>query len=552
MAAFVPSASQPDLPLDRFLCTDTPDEEAVPMDVVIVGAGPAGLSCAIELAKLIAKDNESGDGLGEVEIAELEKAAELGQHNLSGAVVNPRSFQELFPDLGIEDFPFRKAVEGERVYYLTEGGSWRIPTPPPMKNHGNHIASICEMVRWLGEKAEGLGVNVFTGFPVHSLLMDGDTVRGVRTVPAGLDRDGGQTAGYEPAGDLTARVVCLSEGTRGPLAQAWMQSQGVAGPNPQIYALGVKEIWEVKQPLDAIVHTMGWPVPKSAFGGSFMYPLADDLVALGLVVGLDYRRHDTDVHRMLQDMKKHPFFEQTLAGGECVEWGAKTIPEGGYWSLPERLSGNGVLLTGDCAGFVEVASLKGIHYAMKSGIESARAIFKALKAGDTSTAGLSSYDTAMRESFVYEDLKKRRNMRLAFKSGFFVGALKAGLATITGGAFPGGRIETPTDADEPRDVVRETPPFTPDGSRTIQKVDAVYKSGNQTRDDIPSHLTVGDDVPPEVAQLYAHMCPAGVYEATPDGLTVNAPNCVDCKATDVLGPRWEPREGGSGPKYKRM
>ena len=551
MAALVPSKYQPDLPLDRFLCTDAPGEEAVPMDVVIVGAGPAGLSCAVELANLIAEDNEAGDGLGEVEIAVLEKAGELGQHNLSGAVVNPRSFQELFPDVDVGDFPFRRPVEGEKVYYLTKGGAWRIPTPPPMKNHGNHVASLSEMVRWLGEQAESRGVNVFTGFPVQSLLMDGDIVRGVRTVPAGLDRDGGETPAYEPAGDLTARVVCLSEGTRGPLAQAWMKQQGVGAPNPQIYALGVKEIWEVKQPLDGIVHTMGWPVPKSAFGGSFLYPLADDLVALGLVVGLDYEAHDTDVHRMLQEMKQHPFFDKVLAGGECVEWGAKTIPEGGWWSLPERLSGDGVLLTGDCAGFVEVASLKGIHYAMKSGIEAARAIFAALKANDTSAATLGAYDAALRESFVYADLKKRRNMRLAFKGGFFSGALKAGLATLTGGAFPGGRIATPPDADEPRTVGGETP-FTPDGQRAFQKVDGVYKSGNQTRDDIPSHLTAPDDVPPEVAQLYAHMCPAGVYEATADGLTVNAPNCVDCKATDVLGPRWEPREGGSGPKYKRM
>jgi len=254
---------------------------------------------------------------------------------------------------------------------------------------------------------------------------------------------------------------------------------------------------------------------------------------------------------MLQEMKQHPFFRKVLEGGECVEWGAKTIPEGGWWSLPERLTGDGLVLTGDAAGLVEVASLKGIHYAMKSGIEAARSIFKALKAADCSAAGLSTYDTAMRESFVYSDLKKRRNMRLAFKSGFFLGGIKALLMTLTGGAFPGGRIATEADAGEPR-TRGEASPFTPDGALTFQKVDGVYKSGNQTRDDIPSHLTAGENVPTEVAELYAHMCPAGVYEAGPEGLTINAPNCIDCKATDVLGPRWAPREGGSGPRYKRM
>ncbi len=551
MAQVVPARHQPALDLDRFLVKDTPDDEAVPMDVVFVGAGPASLAGAIELARLVAKDGDEGGALGEIEIAVLEKAAELGQHTLSGAVVNPRAMQELFPELSLEDFPFRRPVSKERVYLFTKKRALRIPAPPPMWNHGNQIASICEIVSWLGEKAEGLGVNIFTGFPVESLLIDGDTVRGVRTTATGLGRDGAPGPGHEPAGDITARVTVLGEGNRGPLAQAWQQWQGIGSPNPQIHALGVKEIWETKQPLDAIVHTLGWPLPRSAFGGSFIYPLADDLVALGLVVGLDYERHDTDVHRMLQEFKQHPYVSKLLDGGELVEWGAKTIPEGGWHALPEKMTGNGVMLVGDAAGFVDVASLKGIHYAMHSGVLAARAIFDALKKGDVSQAGLASYDTAVRESYIGKDLKKRRNMRLAFKSGFVWGAIKSTFMILTKGFFPGKRIASEDDASEPKTVVESTP-FTPDGTRTIQKVDGVFKAGNQTRDDIPSHLTAAPDVPPDVAQLYEHLCPAGVYEATEDGLVINAPNCVDCRATDVLGPRWAPREGGSGPRYRRM
>jgi len=551
MADVVPARYQPKLPLDRFLISDEPDEEAVPMDVVFVGAGPAGLAGAIELANLVKKDNESEGGIGEVEIAVLEKAEEVGQHTLSGAVVNPRALRELFPDLKDADFPLRAPVDKERVYFLTENKAQRIPTPPPMKNHGNFIASICEISRWMGEQAEGLGVNVFTGFPVESLLMDGDVVRGVRTTPTGLNREGEPGAGYMPPTDITARITALCEGSRGPLAEAWREKSGVGSPNPQIFALGVKEIWETKKPLDGIVHTMGWPLPRDAFGGSFLYPLADDLVVVGLVVGLDYRQRDLDVHELLQDLKGHPLVADMLADGELVEWGAKTIPEGGWYALPDRLSGDGLLMLGDTAGLVDVASLKGIHYAMHSGILAARQIFAALKSGDTSAKALAGYDEAVRASYVAKDMKKRRNLRLAFKSGFFWGGLKSLLMILTCGLFPGWRISSEADAEEPR-----APTGTAAGGKgradAVRKVDAVYKSGNQTRDDIPSHLIAGDDLPEDVQKLYEHMCPAGVYEAGPGGLVVNAPNCVDCKATDVLGPRWTPREGGSGPHYKRM
>ena len=540
---FVPAEYQPALPLDRLIVQEGSDGagDRMELDVVIVGAGPAGLSCAIELAKLAKADGS------ELNVGVLEKADALGEHSLSGAVINPRAFRELFPDLKDSDFPFRTQVSKESVYLLTARSKIRLPTPPSMRNHGNYVGSICEIVRWLGAKAEALGVNLFTGFPAAQLLVRGQAVAGVRTAPAGLSRDGTPTAGSSAPNDLTPKVTALGAGTRGLLAQAWCEWRRVPSQNPQIFALGVKELWETKQPLDRVIHTLGWPLPTEAFGGSFIYPLEPNLVALGLVVGLDYRDASLDVHVLLQRFKQHPLLRSLLAGGELVEWGAKTIPEGGYFSLPERLAGDGLVLLGDAAGFVDVPSLKGIHYAMQSGIYAARAIFQSLKTG----ASLAAYDQLMASSYVADDLHRTRNMRLAFRDGFYLGGIQAALMTLTGGRFPGGRYRMHADAQVARTLPAGLRPGS-EGPVGISKVDAVFKSGNSTRDTIPSHLITNSDVPPEVARFYAHMCPAGVYEVTDGGLRINAPNCVDCKATDVLGPRWTPREGGSGPKYKRM
>ncbi len=546
-ASIIPADYQPPLPLDRFVVAETPDEDGVPLDVLIIGAGPAGLSAAIELARLARAD----DKLAKIEIGILEKAQTIGGHCLSGAVVNPSGFAELFPDLPIDELPLRGAVPRDRVYLLTERGKFRIPTPPTMNNHGNYMGSICEIVRWLGERAEDLGLHVMTGYPADSLLVEGAAVIGARTTPSGVRRSGEQGADFAPATDVSARITVLAEGTRGSLTQAYLQWRNIASPNPQVYALGVKELWETPHELDAVVHTLGWPLPRDAFGGSFMYPMGDNLIALGLVVGLDYHRSTLDVHELLQRMKLHPFFEQYLKDGKMIEWGAKTIPEGGLYSLPERLSGDGLLIIGDAAGFVEVSSLKGIHYAMHSGVMAARAIFEALKTGEPTSKALSQYDDAVRESCIHRDLHQRRNMRLGFKSGFFTGGLKAALLTLTRGRFPGGMISIDADAAAPR---RDgaMPPLTPDGKRTFSKVDAVGRSDNATRDDIPLHVVAAEEIDAKLAEFYTHMCPAGVYEWDGEKLVINAPNCVDCKATDILGPRWLPREGGSGPSYKQM
>ncbi|MGH1468975.1 MAG: 4Fe-4S dicluster domain-containing protein [Bdellovibrionales bacterium] len=540
---FKPIDKQPDLQKAHSFILENPtlSEETVPMDVLFVGAGPAGLAGAIKLAQLVKDDPD----LQDIEIGVLEKSESLGGHTLSGAVINPAPLKELFPEVDEKDLPFKNKVDGEAVYMLTKNGKIRIPTPPTMQNHGNYSASLCEVVRWMGEKAEDLGINVFTSFPADSLLVQDGKVIGTRTTPTGLNRDGSPGPSHMEGTDVTAEVTVLTEGTRGPLAQSYLKWANLETA-PQIFALGVKEVWKIKKPLNKVIHTLGWPLKKSTFGGSWLYPMGDDMVSIGLVAGLDYKESDLDVHYELQQLKKHPLFKDLLEGGELLQWGAKTIPEGGYHSFPKSFSGNGVLLAGDCVGMVNVPALKGVHYAMTSGIKSAETIFESLKQKEFDKS-LKKYDEKLKASVIYKDLYKVRNMRQAFKCGFFVGGLKAALMTLTGGRFPGGKPHRHEDAEETK-VFQNTPK----GKIDLQKVDAVFQSANKTRDDLPNHLTVGEDISKEWAEFYVNLCPAGVYEMEDDKLVVKSPNCVDCKATDVLGPRWQPREGGSGPSYTIM
>jgi electron-transferring-flavoprotein dehydrogenase len=559
----IPSDYRPRIDDTEFLHVPVagPDER-IEVGVLFVGAGPAGLAGAIRLAQLLETAPEVKERLGDVPVAVVEKGKYPGAHLVSGAVVNPIAFRKLFPDLPDAALPFRCPVRGEALYLLREHGALASPVmPPTMRNHGNFVASISEMGRWLGERAEELGVTILNETAaVKALVLDG-TVRGVLTGEKGLDRDRSPLPNYEPGVEIRAGATILAEGSAGHLATALVHHFGLGGKNPQIYALGVKEVWDVPRPLDRVIHTMGWPLrgrrSAAEFGGSFVYPMGERQVSIGLVVGLDYADASLSVHDLLQQLKLHPLMRPILEGGSRAErgWGAKTIPEGGFHALPRTLSMDGALLTGDSAGFVNVPALKGIHYAMWSGMMAAETVFEALKAGgDPSARGaLSGYDGAVRRSFVWEDLRRVRNMRQAFGAGLVGGSALAGIMTLTRGVFPGWRFRNESDASRPVSVGRRTFPR-PDGKLTFDKLSSVYASGNRTRDTQPNHLIARTDAPDAIGTAWINMCPAGVYEWTTDAagvktLRINAPNCVQCGAISAKGGRLTPPEGGSGPEY---
>jgi electron-transferring-flavoprotein dehydrogenase len=534
-----------------------PANERIEVGVLIVGAGPAGLACAIRLGQLLEDAPEIRERLGEVPVAVLDKGKQVGSHLLSGAVVNPRALRRLFKGRKrIDEMPFYGPVEHESVYFLTRGNALRIPTPPTMKNDGNYVASLSRLGRWLAEQAEEAGAMILPETAGVKLLVADGRARGVRTGDKGRGRDGEQLGNFEPGADVVARVTVLAEGTQGHLTGVALDRFSLSGANPQVWALGVKEVWKVARPLDRVIHTMGWPLRAGAkyreFGGSFIYPMGDDTLTLGMVVGLDYRDVELSVHDLLQELKTHPFVRRLLEGGERLEWGAKTIPEGGFLALPKRLHAPGLLICGDGAGLVNVPALKGIHYAIESGSLAAEAAFGALQRGQTpwTPGALSAYDEALEQSFVWKDLQEVRNMRQAFGHGFWLGGALAGMMTATKGHFPPGNMRTERDADvEPIRTGRAQSYPAPDGKLTFDKLSSVFASGNKTRDDQPSHILVRREVPKDIADLWTSMCPAQVYEPSESGVTVTPSNCVQCGAITAKGGRLTPPEGGSGPEY---
>jgi electron-transferring-flavoprotein dehydrogenase len=491
----------------------------------------------------------------------VEKGKQVGSHIVSGAVVNPRGMRRLFGErVRVEDMPFYGPVEHEGVYFLTKGSALRIPTPPTMTNDGNYVASLSQLSRWLSEQAEAGGATILTETAADKLLVEGGRVRGIRTGDKGRGREGEELANFEPGSDVLARVTVLAEGTQGHLTGAAVHHFGLEGENPQVWALGVKEVWKVVRPLDRVIHTMGWPLRGGRryreFGGSFIYPMGNDMVTIGMVVGLDYRDAELSVHDLLQELKTHKLVRRMLEGGERIGWGAKTIPEGGFLSLPSSFSAPGLLLTGDGVGLVNVPALKGIHYAIESGRLAAEAAARALRRGETPwrPGALASYDEALRESFVWTDLERVRNMRPAFGKGFLFGGFVAGGATTSFGKFPPRDFKLDADMDQQllkTDRAKSYP--APDGKLTFDKLSSVFASGNRTRDDQPNHIRLQRKVPRELAEMWVRMCPAHVYEVGEgDGevtVEITPSNCVQCGAITAKGGRLTPPEGGSGPEY---
>ncbi|MGI8566290.1 MAG: 4Fe-4S dicluster domain-containing protein [Pyrinomonadaceae bacterium] len=568
------------------------ERESIEMDVVFVGAGPANLSGALHLSRLVSEHNEEvaagkrqGTALGEVEIAVIEKGASIGAHILSGAVMDPRALSELIPDFVEQGVPLESPVKDDDFLYLTKKRAIKSPvTPPPLKNHGYYIVSLNRLTAWLGEKCEEAGVNIFPEFPGAEMLYDErDCVIGVRTGDKGVDREGRRKSNFEPGVDLLAKVTVLGEGPRGSLVKQLAQRLNLnEGREPQVYSLGLKELWELpddRYPAGKVTHTLGYPSDAQTYGGGWIYGMQNRVLNIGYVTGLDYRDPLLDPHAEFQRFKEHPHIRRLLEGGKMIRYGAKTIAAGGYYAMPQ-LYADGVLLVGDCAGFLNSQRLKGIHTAIKSGMLAAEAIFEALVANDFSSQKLQRYEQLVGESWIMPELRRVRNFHAGFKRGRWLGIANAGLQFVTGGRNWG--LFDRSSGEPGHLALRKLSDYgyqgdSPeqrygnlrfDGKVTFNKVTDVYHASVAHNEDQPAHLHVLDTeiCSTRCAEEYGNpcqrFCPAAVYEMVDGGddgkrrLQINFSNCVHCKTCDIMDPyqiiNWVTPEGGGGPGYKNM
>jgi electron-transferring-flavoprotein dehydrogenase len=566
-AAFPPPVHSPEEFVKNGL---DPEEELIEVGVVIVGGGTAGLACANRLLQLLADDPETTERLGEVPVAVVEKAKTCGGHNLSGAVMRPAALEELFPEMTRaqwreEGFAYGE-VSKEAVYMMpTSKIKLRIPPPPPFKNHGNEVISVSALARFQQRQAEEGGAYVLTETSATHLIVQDGRVVGVRSGDKGRGKDGEPLGNFEPGTDIKAQATVLAEGCWGSLSGAAIREFDLGeGREPQVWELGVKEVWKVPKPLDRLIHTVGpWPLKLSAkygqIGGTWLYPMkdektGDDLVSIGFVIDLEYADATTSAHDLLQKFKLHPLVKGILEGGERVAWGAKALPAGGYWSMP-KLSMPGAVLVGDSAGMVDTVALKGVHHSLMSGKLAAESIYAALVRGESS---FESYEQAIEDSRVGKELYEVRNTRQPFQKGFLKGGPMVNLMIATKGHFPGGRWSWHRNDDKPVFIGKTKDSYPkPDGKYTFDKLSSVFITGNATRDDAPNHIRVQKHVPRELAETWRWMCPAGVYEIPEDApehgdvdVIVNYTNCIQCGAITAKGGRLTTPEGGDGPLYQ--